>query len=158
MAQLFASFVINWHAFPHNAVIPVEMQAFNRTMTYGIFDIVNRGEWTVDKMIEMVSAVAQDNGDQTWTGGEDTFGLMSSTYNSIGVITSMGIRLVGVDAATHTFSTSVDQILANNAVEAVDKAGELYALEGVYVGSYSLAKELVKEYAAVNEPYTGKWR
>ena len=26
------------------------------------------------------------------------------------------------------------------------------------VGSYSLAKQLVKEYAAVNEPYTGAWR
>ena len=122
-------------------VLFCNLDLYNANFSESIFDIVNRGEWTVDKMIEMVSAVAQDNGDQTWTGGEDTFGLMSSTYNSIGVITSMGIRLVGVDAATHTFSTSVDQILANNAVEAVDKAGELYALEGVYVGSYSLAAE-----------------
>jgi len=120
------------------------LDMYNANFSESIFDIVNKGEWTVDKMIEMVSTVTQDNGDQVMTGGEDTFGLMSSTYNSIAVITSMGIRLVGVDTENHSFTVSSEQILANNAVEAVSKAIELYALDGVYVGSYSLAREEIQ--------------
>ena len=120
------------------------LDMYNANFSESIFDIVNRGEWTVDKMIEMVSAVAQDNGDQVMTGGEDTFGLMSSTYNSIAVITSMGIRLVGVDPETHSFDVSSEQILSNNAVEAINKAIELYALDGTYVGSYALAREEIQ--------------
>ena len=120
------------------------LEMYNANFSESIFDIVKRGEWTVDKMIEMVSAVTQDNGDQVMKGGEDTFGLMSSTYNSIAVITSMGLRFVGVDPETHTFNVSTDQILSNNAVSALDKAIELYALEGTYVGSYSLAREEIQ--------------
>ena len=36
--------------------------------------------------------------------------------------------------------------------------GTLALMQHPLVGSYSLAKQLVKEYAAVNEPYTGTWR
>lgn len=36
--------------------------------------------------------------------------------------------------------------------------GTMALMQHPLVGSYSLAKELVKEYAAVNEPYTGTWR
>lgn len=36
--------------------------------------------------------------------------------------------------------------------------GTMALMQHPLVGSYSLAKELVKEYAAVNEPFTGKWR
>ncbi len=121
-------------------VLYCNLDLYNQNFSESIFDIVNRGEWTVDKMSEMITAVAQDNGDQSWKAGDDTFGLMSSTYNSIAFITSMGIRLVAVDE-NHNFSTSADQILANNAVEAINKAGELYALDGIYVGSYTTAAE-----------------
>jgi len=121
-------------------VLYCNLDLYNQNFSESIFDIVNKGEWTVDKMSEMITAVAQDNGDQTWKAGDDTFGLMSSTYNSIAFITSMGIRLVSVDE-NHNFSTSVDQILANNAVEAINKAGELYALNGIYVGSYATAAD-----------------
>lgn len=36
--------------------------------------------------------------------------------------------------------------------------GTMALMQHPLVGSYSLAKELVKEYAALNEPYTGAWR
>ena len=120
------------------------LDMYDANFSESIFDIVNKGEWTVDKMIEMVSAVTQDNGDQKMVGGEDTFGLMSSTYNSIAVITSMGLRFVGVDPETHTFTATSDQILSNNAVEAINKAIELYNLDGTYVGSYALAREEIQ--------------
>ena len=122
-------------------VLYCNLDLYNQNFTESIFDIVNKGEWTVDKMIEMVSAVAQDNGDQVFTAGDDVFGLMTSNYNAPALITSMGIRLVSMDYETHTLSTSVDQILANNAVEAVDKAAELYALDGIYTASYATARE-----------------
>jgi hypothetical protein len=67
-------------------------------------------------------------------GGEDTFGLMSSTYNSIAVITSMGLRFVGVDPETHTFNVSTDQILSNNAVSHSTKPS-----------SFMLSKERMSE-------------
>ena len=121
-------------------VLYCNLDLYNQNFTESIFDIVNKGEWTVDKMIEMVSAVAQDNGDQVWTPGDDVFGLMTSSYNAPGLVTSMGIRLISMDYETHTLSTSVDQILANNAVEAVDKAAELYALDGIYRESYATAR------------------
>ncbi len=36
--------------------------------------------------------------------------------------------------------------------------GTMALMQHPLVGSYSLAKQLVKEYAALNEPYTGTWR
>lgn len=36
--------------------------------------------------------------------------------------------------------------------------GVMALMQHPLVGSYSLAKELVREYAAVNEPFTGSWR
>ena len=36
--------------------------------------------------------------------------------------------------------------------------GTLALMQHPLVGSYSLAKELVREYARLNEPYTGIWR
>ena len=122
-------------------VLYCNLDLYNQNFSESIFDIVNRGEWTIDKMMEMVSAVAQDNGDQTWTPGDDIYGLMSSTYNPPALATSMGIRLIAVDPETHSLSTSVEQITGNNAVEAVSKACQLYALGGVYTGSYSTARE-----------------
>ena len=122
-------------------VLYCNLDLYNQNFTESIFDIVNNGEWTVDKMMEMVSAVAQDNGDQKFTAGDDIFGLMSSTYNPPALITSMGIRLIAVDTETHSLSTSVEQITGNNAVEAVNKACQLYALDGIYTGSYETARE-----------------
>ena len=58
-------------------VLYCNLDLYNQNFSESIFDIVNRGEWTVDKMAEMITAVAQDNGDQSWKAGDDTFGLMS---------------------------------------------------------------------------------
>ncbi|MBR7083026.1 MAG: hypothetical protein IKI51_03325 [Clostridia bacterium] len=117
-------------------IVFCNLDLYNQNFSESIFDIVQNREWTVDKMMEMISAVAQDNGDQTWTMGDDIFGLATTNHNSIGLIMSMGIRTVAVDE-NHNFTTSVDQFLANNAVEAISKAGEMYALDGVFIGSYT---------------------
>ena len=106
-----------------------------------IFDIVNNGTWTVDKMMEMIAAVTFDSdGDQDMKEGTDTFGLMTSTYQCRAFITSVGMRFVTCDE-NHNFSTSTELILANDAVNAITKVSELYQLPGVYVGSYSLAAD-----------------
>ena len=128
------------------------LDLYKQNFTESIFDIVKNGEWTVDKMIEMVSAVAQDNGDQVWAANEDVFGLMTTTHNAYGLVASMGIRSVSVDE-NHNFTSSADLILSNHAVEAIDKAGELYQTDGVYVGGYSTNHEA---YAAGKTLFMGE--
>ena len=128
------------------------LDLYKQNFTESIFDIVKNGEWTVDKMIEMVSAVAQDNGDQTWTPGDDVYGLMTTTHNTYGLVASMGIRSVSVDE-NHNFTSSAELILSNHAVEAIDKAGELYQTDGVYVGGYSTNHEA---YAAGKTLFMGE--
>ena len=116
-------------------IVFCNLDIYKQNFTENIFDIVQNREWTVDKMMEMIAAVSQDNGDQVWTMGDDVFGLATTGHNSIGLIMSMGIRTVTIDE-NHNFSTSVEQILANNAIEAVTKAGELCTMGGVFIGSY----------------------
>ena len=117
-------------------VLHCNLGLYNQNFSESIFDIVRRGEWTIDKMMEMVSVSSKDNGDQVWTAGEDVFGLMTTTHNAFGLITSTGIRSVFADE-NHNISTSVEQILSNNAIEAIDKSAELCSMDGVYIGGYS---------------------
>ena len=126
----------NLSTFKTAWIVFCNLDLYNANFSESIFDIVQNREWTVDKQMEMIAAVAQDNGDQVWTMGDDIFGLATTNHNSIGLIMSMGIRTVTVDE-NHNFSTSVDQFLANNAVEAITKAGEMYAMDGVFIGSYT---------------------
>ena len=121
-------------------VLFCNLDLYNQNFSDSIFDIVERGEWTMDKMIEVISAASQDNGDQTWTPGEDIFGLMTTKHNAFGLITSGGIRTVGYDSDNNMI-ISAEQILANNAVDVVDKGAELCALDGVYIGSYELNQD-----------------
>ena len=117
-------------------VVHVNLDLYSQNFTENIFDMVRRGEWTVDKMMEMVSVVAKDNGDQVWTPGEDVYGLMTTSHNAFGLVTSTGIRTIFSDE-NHNISTSAEQILSNNAINAIDKCGELYAMDGVYMGGYT---------------------
>ena len=126
----------NLSSFKCAWVVFCNLDLYRQNFKENIFDIVQNREWTVDKMMEMVSAVAQDNGDQVWTMGDDVFGLATTNHNSIGLIMSMGIRTVAIDE-NHRLTTSAEQILSNNAVEAISKAGELYQLDGVFIGSYT---------------------
>ncbi len=97
-------------------VVHVNLDLYSQNFTENIFDMVRRGEWTVDKMMEMVSVVAKDNGDQVWTPGEDVYGLMTTSHNAFGLVTSTGIRTVFSDE-NHNISTSAEQILSNNAIK-----------------------------------------
>ncbi|MBR6051720.1 MAG: hypothetical protein IKP68_11040 [Clostridia bacterium] len=142
----------NLSTFRATWVIYCNLDLYNQNFSESLFDIVRNGEWTIDKMMEMITAVAQDDGDQTWTAGTDTFGLMTTQHNSIGLIMSMGIRTVTVDE-NHVFSTSAEQIVANNAVEAVTKGGELCNMDGVYIGGYSTNHE---SYAAGKTLFMGE--
>ena len=116
-------------------IVFCNLDLYNQNFSENIFDIVQNREWTLDKMMEMIAAVSQDNGDQVWKMGDDVFGMATTNHNSIGLIMSMGIRTVEVDE-NHNFTTSVDRILRNNAIEAISKAGELCTMDGVFIGSY----------------------
>ena len=116
-------------------IVFCNLDLYNQNFSENIFDIVQRREWTLDKMMEMIAAVSPDNGDQVWKMGDDVFGMATTNHNSIGLIMSMGIRTVEVDE-NHNFTTSVDRILRNNAIEAISKAGELCTMDGVFIGSY----------------------
>jgi len=142
----------NISTFRATWVLYCNLDLYKQNFTESIFDIVKNGEWTVDKLMEMIAAVSQDNGDQTWTAGDDTFGLMTTNHNSIGLIMSMGIRTVVVDE-NHNFTTSAEQITSNHAVEAIDKGGELCNMDGVYIGGYSTNHE---SYAAGKALFMGE--
>ena len=121
-------------------VLFCNLDLYNQNFTESIFDIVEHGEWTMDKMMEMVSVCAKDDGDQVWTGGSDVFGLMTTSHNAFGLITSGGIRTVSYDA-DHSITTSVDQILSNDAIGVIDKAAQLCSMDGVYIGSYTINQD-----------------
>ena len=126
----------NVETFRCTWVIHCNLGLYNQNFSESIFDIVRNKEWTVDKMMEMISVVAKDNGDQVWTPGEDIYGLMTTAHNAFGLVTSTGIRTVYSDE-NHNISTSVDQILSNNAISAIDKCAELCNMDGVYIGGYT---------------------
>lgn len=121
-------------------VLFCNLDLYNQNFTESIFDIVEHGEWTMDKMMEMVSVCAKDDGDQVWTGGSDVFGLMTTSHNAFGLITSGGIRTVSY-GADHSITTSVDQILSNDAIGVIDKAAQLCSTDGVYIGSYTINQD-----------------
>ena len=105
-----------------------------------IFTLVQEGRWTIDKMMEICSAVAQDDGDQVWTATKedqkDIFGLMTTAHNAYGLMTAVGYRTF--ENNDGYLSSSVDIITANDAANALKKAGALSTMEGVYVGSYAV--------------------
>ena len=142
----------NLSTFRATWVLYCNLDLYKQNFTESIFDIVKKGEWTIDKMMEMIAAVSQDNGDQTWTAGDDTFGLMTTAHNSIGLVMSTGIRTVVVDE-NHNLTTSAEQIISNNAVEAITKAGELCNMDGVYIGGYGTNHE---SYAAGKALFMGE--
>ena len=105
-----------------------------------IFDLVKEGRWTIDKMMEIISKTAQDDGDQVWTaskeGQTDIFGLMTTTHNAYGLLVSVGVRTAQNNDGVLT--TSQEFITRNNATEGLIKAAELTNMEGVYVGNYAI--------------------
>lgn len=129
----------NLSSFRATWVLFCNLDLWEANFSDNIFDLVESREWTADKMIEKISAVAQDNGDSEWKVGDDTFGIMTTTYNAPAIISSFGLRFVQVQ--DYTWTVSKETILANNAVAALDKAAELYTTQGFYVGGYTDAQE-----------------
>ena len=94
-----------------------------------IFDIVARGEWTIDKMMEIMAAVQQENGDSVWTPGEDVYGLITTSHNLYGLITSTGMRFTqNVD---HALVTSVELMSSGDIIAKINKCAEMYKLDYV---------------------------
>ena len=107
-----------------------------------IFTLVQEGRWTIDKMIEICSAVAQDDGDQVWTATQynqqDIFGLMTTAHNAYGLMTSVVYRTF--ENNDGYLSTSIELLTGNDMSSALKKAGALSTMEGVYVGGYSTSR------------------
>lgn len=58
------------------------------------YDLVRDGEWTMDKMHEMMSVATKDNGDTKWDA-EDTYGLTTGkTWYHVSFTYSAGLKLV----------------------------------------------------------------
>ncbi len=61
------------------------------------YELVRDGEWTLDKMMEMMSAVTEDNGNGTW-GKEDRWGLANpNDWLTSSFIYSSGVTLCTVN-------------------------------------------------------------
>lgn len=61
------------------------------------YTLVREGEWTLDKMMEMMSVVTEDNGDGVWDK-EDTWGLANpNDWLTCSFIYSSGITLCGIN-------------------------------------------------------------
>ena len=61
------------------------------------YDLVRDGEWTMDKLNEMISTVTTDNGDQVWDE-KDIYGLTTGkTWYHVSFTYSAGLKLVDKD-------------------------------------------------------------
>ena len=75
---------------------------FNKSMAAdlgigNLYELVDKGGWTVEKMHELIRLAARDNGDGK-TGLEDTFGLASEHIAFIAQLIGCGVRLTSKDA------------------------------------------------------------
>ncbi len=96
-----------------------------------IFDLVEKHEWTIDKLMEFCAAIAQDNGDQIWNVGDDVFGLVSTTHNTTGLLTGAGVNFVSKDSSGRLYCDKTATVLSGNAEQAINKLIDLYRVDGV---------------------------
>lgn len=117
------------------------LDLYNANFEENIFDIVENREWTFDKLIEICTKVRKDtNGDSTWTVGTDTFGLLTTSLNIYGLITSAGLNFVERDD-TGKFTSSAEILKANNASDVFDKIIEMYKTEGINTSNGSTSNK-----------------
>lgn len=101
------------------------------------YELVDNGEWTIDKFTEILQKAKQDDGDQTMTtGSSDIYGLVTSTFGIRGLYFGAGGSYVtktedpaGNTTFTHGFN--------NNASLVAQKVVDIYADEAVTIAAYT---------------------
>lgn len=113
---------------------------FNKTMAADsklpdLYQLVKKGEWTMDRMLEFMDTVAGNS-----SGADRTYGLLYTEGTTFSIYYGAGIKTVGKDLDTDTFAAALDVKLADNVA---DKAKLIF--------SNSLALNLVKETESTGE-------
>lgn len=67
--------------YDHTFVMYFNKQLAEEYNLENVYDLVNSGEWTVDKFIEMASGKWKDDNSDDWPGVEDTFGYIIDIAN-----------------------------------------------------------------------------
>ncbi len=117
----------------------IEVMVFNKKMIENNhlenpYDIVNEGKWTIDKLMEMSSAVTQDNGDGNWDYN-DTYGFGApSAHMLTGFTYSCGLTLVDKDSdGFFTFGLNNQK-----AYSVVEKLQQLFESTDTYIYPWSM--------------------
>ena len=74
-----------------------------------LYDIAMKGEWTVDKQLELIKDTWEDRNGNGERDAEDFYGFVSGTYTSVDPYwVSFNMPLLKVDKTTHEYSMEVD--------------------------------------------------
>ncbi len=85
------SFDSTWVMFYNKEVLDQN----EKTRGTDLYELVDNGEWTIDKFTELVQKAKQDDGDQVMsTGTADIYGLVSSTFGIRGLYFGAGASYV----------------------------------------------------------------
>jgi hypothetical protein len=100
------------------------------------YQLVYDNEWTLDKFYELIKMAKVEDGDQEMKlGGNDIYGLVSSSFGIRGLYFGAGqsyIRKTDAADKSTTFAAAFDQ----SAVDATDIIVEIYADDAVTVTDY----------------------
>lgn len=111
---------------------------FNKTMMSthaeleSPYQLVENGQWTIDKLFEMASAVAEDNGDGQWDEN-DTYGISGWGWTAlISFVTSSDLKIADKDEDTGTYyiayGDNIERTLA-----LIDKVYDMYHADYSYM-------------------------
>ncbi|MBQ7500705.1 MAG: hypothetical protein IJT91_07400 [Clostridia bacterium] len=94
-----------------------------------IYEIVNKGEWTIDKCIELTKGIYRDLNGDNWPGEEDQYGYITLYENTTDVMpTQFGIESTRRDESGNLI-IDVDQ---GKVVSMLEKMTAFYEQEDVY--------------------------
>lgn len=119
-----------------------------------LYELVDNGEWTIDKFTEIVQKAKQDDGDLVMTtGSADIYGFISSTFGIRGLYFGAGGSyvtktddIVGNTTFTHGFN--------NNASLVAQAVIDIYADESATIAGYTTVGSQLSNGLALFAPET----
>jgi len=103
-----------------------------------LYDVVRRGEWTLDKLIEYCTAAANLNGDDSFafnaTEGNAIYGMSTWATGARAILTGMDNPFTALDSST---GKPVMNLENDHFYSAVEKAAKFHATEGLVLNTNS---------------------
>ncbi len=99
--------------FYHAAIaLAVNNQMLDDYTRPDIFDLINKGEWTLAKMKEICKDITADDGNETW-GTEDTYAISANVDLLYGLFGAMGNKFSDLDEDGNIVVTTYNETAVN---------------------------------------------